>query len=335
MADLVPLDPFSLIKPRSQPDDPLGYWWQQVGNVGRATFGVEPVNKIPRPMLTQTYPDAWALAPHVAGMLSPYLAARDAATSMNEASRDAAAGDIWGAARNLGIGALNVAAIVPAGRMVKPVKLAMDEASRLARARKLGYSEEPFYRGERGGTLRPSYLGGAHFSRNKEYADAFARAGGFPESREFRLDTRRAFRDEDSLNAAQYARLVAAADPRLAAGLVDMIAPGRDVPWFLGFAQALPNTTVSHASAIVRQAIEQGASNPAEVFRRAGFDALDSGRDVLKLTGRGIRLKDAAFDPRRANAYDIMKSLLLAAPVGGTAMGIAWPPLVPDEATTP
>lgn len=110
------------------------------------------------------------------------------------------------------------------------------------------------------------------------------------------------------------------------------------VPWFLGFAKALPDVTVSDASATkyVRQAIEQGASNPAEVFRRAGYDALASGfRDVLKLTGRGIRLKDAAFDPKRANAYDIMKSLLLAAPVGGTAIGIAWPPPVPDAATTP
>lgn len=67
MADLVPLDPFTLIKPRSQPDDPLGYLWQQVGNVGRATFGVPLANTIPRPMLGQQYPDAWGLMPHVAG----------------------------------------------------------------------------------------------------------------------------------------------------------------------------------------------------------------------------------------------------------------------------
>jgi len=142
MADLVSLDPFSLIKPRSQPDDPLGYWWQQVGNVGRATFGVEPVNTIPRPMLTQTYPDAWALAPHVAGMLSPYLAARDAATSMSEANRAAAAGDPWGAAKNLGLGALNMAAIEPVGRVVKPAKLAMDEVSRLSRADAMGFRRD-------------------------------------------------------------------------------------------------------------------------------------------------------------------------------------------------
>lgn len=139
MADLAPLDPFTLIKPRSQPDDPLGYLWQQVGNVGRATVGVPLVNTNPRPVLGQQYPDAWALMPPVAGMLSPYLAARDAATSLSEANRAAAGGDVWGAAKNLGLGALDMAAILPLGRAAKPVRLAMDEASRLARADAMGF----------------------------------------------------------------------------------------------------------------------------------------------------------------------------------------------------
>jgi hypothetical protein len=35
-------------------------------------------------------------------------------------------------------------------------RLAMDEASRMARARTLGYADEPFYRGESSGLARPS-----------------------------------------------------------------------------------------------------------------------------------------------------------------------------------
>src|SRR5262245_28062570 len=48
--------------------------------------------------------------------------------------------------------------------------------------------------------------------------------------------------------------------------------------------------------------------------------ALDAGRDVQKLTGAGIRSKDAAFDPAKSNSLDILASLagLLSAPV---AMG--------------
>ena len=45
------------------------------------------------------------------------------------------------------------------------------------------------------------------------------------------------------------------------------------------------------------------------VFLGAGFDALDSGRDVRKLTGRGIRLNDAAFDPARRRSQNISASI--------------------------
>ena len=41
------------------------------------------------------------------------------------------------------------------------------------------------------------------------------------------------------------------------------------------------------------------------MFRRAGFDALDSGRDVLKLDGFGIRHKDAVFDPAKVDQRNI------------------------------
>jgi len=184
MADLVPLDPFSLIKPRSQPDDPLGYLWQQVGNVGRATFGVPLANTIPRPMLGQQYPDAWGLMPRVAGMLSPYLAARDTVTSLSEANRAAAAGDVWGAAENLGIGALNAAALVPPGRGAKTATelamlnkamnaarkadLATDAASRAQRMAKQGY-EAGYWRGGR------SVADGPWYTPFREAAENYAR----------------------------------------------------------------------------------------------------------------------------------------------------------------
>jgi hypothetical protein len=54
------------------------------------------------------------------------------------------------------------------------------------------------------------------------------------------------------------------------------------------------------------------------VFLRAGFDALDSGRDVRKLTGFGIRLKNAEFDPAKAHLPDITASVAAPAAAGAS-----------------
>jgi hypothetical protein len=194
----------------------------------------------------------------------------------------------------------------------QPTGLLMDEASRMARAKELGYSETPFYRGEATGNLPSEYPSGAHYSRDQSYAAGFAQAGGKAEPREFRLDLRNTFNDKADLSAQQYSRLVAAADPTLAGNLVDMVAPGKSVEWFHEFAKRNPDFAVTSGggSAMMRHVIEKNAKDALGVFRDAGFNAIDSGRDVRTLTGFGQRLKDAAFDPAKARLRDITGPLL-------------------------
>ncbi len=56
----------------------------------------------------------------------------------------------------------------------------------------------------------------------------------------------------------------------------------------------------------------------------AGFDAIDTGRDVRKLTGSGIRHRDAAFDPERAAERNIFYGL-------GAASALPWMLPVDDK----
>jgi hypothetical protein len=235
---------------------------------------------------------------------------------------DPLSADAIGRATNLAMLTMLSATGAPAGALgsgpVFPAypglsKLSMDEASRMARAKELGYSETPFFRGEATGKLPSEYPSGAHYSRNKDYAAGFARKGGQEEPREFRLDLRNTFNDKADLTAQQYNRLVAAADPKLAGNLVEMIAPGKSVDWFHEFAMRNPEFGVtSGGSAMVRHAIEKNAQDPVKVFTKAGFDALDSGRDVRTLTGFGQRLKEAAFDPAKADLRNIMAGFAAA-----------------------
>jgi hypothetical protein len=235
------------------------------------------------------------------------------------------------------VGALSLGALLdstsdaeagPLGKLLKAgaksrANLPTDLASRMERARKLGYAEEPFYRGESNGSAPTEYRKGAFFARNKETADGFARLGGQTESREFRLRLDKAFRDQEPATASQYGRLVAAAseiDPPLARQLAETIAPGKGVDWLLGFAKVRPDHMVADKGQFVRSAIEKTSRAPEHVFRRAGFDTLDSGGDVRKLSGGGIRLKDATFDPRRARARNVLAGVpgLLAFPAAAS-----------------
>jgi hypothetical protein len=211
-------------------------------------------------------------------------------------------------------GALGSGPVLPAGSGLG--KLSMDEASRMARAKELHYSETPFFRGEATGRLPSEYPSGAHYARDKEYAQGFAQRGGQAEPREFRLNLTNTFKDYEDLTAAQYAKLVAASEPKLAFDLVDMIAPGKTADWFAEFAKHNPDTKVMDGTAsFVRHTIEKNAADPISVFRNAGYDALDSGRDVRKISAFGIRLKDAVFDPAKAHWPDIMASAPLAYPL--------------------
>jgi hypothetical protein len=206
-------------------------------------------------------------------------------------------------------------------------KLPTDYASRMKRGDKMRYSKDTFYRGERTGAVPQEFPDGAHFSRDYGTAEGFAKQGGRNAPEEYRLNLQNTFSDHAPINANGYARLVAAArerDPKLAAALVEQIAPGKDVDWFAGFAKHFPQKVVAKSGALVRQAIQFHARNANDLFVRAGYDALDSGRDVLKLNGAGIRSKDAIFDPRNADSQNVMASLA-GLGLGGGAVAASYP----------
>ena len=204
-------------------------------------------------------------------------------------------------------------------RMVEAIP--MDNASRADRALEMGYSDQPFYRGE--ATGRPYGGGPAFFSRDPKYAEGFAQKGGQNAPMEYKLNLQNTFSDAEPLTAGQYGKLVeaaAASDPKLASDLAETIAPGKGVEWLIGFAKARPDFVVVEkgGAPLVRQAIEKGSRDSSGLFQAAGYDALDSGRDVQKLTGSGIRSKDAAFDPSRASSKDILAVL------AGASLLPAW-----------
>ena len=202
------------------------------------------------------------------------------------------------------------------------------EALRASRMRSLGYSEQPFYRGEASGNLPDTYHS-AYFSRDKDYAQGFAQKGGATNPREFRLNLSNTFADHGSVTASRYGALIEAAlsngETKLAENLAESIAPGKGVKWVLGFSKAQPDFVVAQngGGALIRQAIENGAANPTSIFTQAGYDAIDSGRDVRKLTGAGIRLKNAAYNLGRSASRNIHAGYLLPLAAGGLAYDAA------------
>jgi hypothetical protein len=215
-------------------------------------------------------------------------------------------------------------AVGAGGGRLPPPELPMDRASRSARASAMGYDKTRFYRGDRHGDVPQEFPHVAFFSRDREYSAGFARQGGRRAPEEYRLNLQHALHDFAPVTAEVYARLVAAArhrDPKLSRDLADLVGPGKSVDWLMEFARRNPNMIVLKTGRMLRRAIEVGARNSNEVFRRAGFDALDFGTDILKLGGAGIRSKDARFDPKNADSHNIMASV---PPIGaGIGVGTA------------
>ncbi|BCH30279.1 hypothetical protein MesoLjLc_22090 [Mesorhizobium sp. L-8-10] len=190
-------------------------------------------------------------------------------------------------------------------------ELPMDEASRMARAKAMGYSDDVFWRGEANGKLPNEYPSGAHFSRDREYAAGFAQKGGQPDPREFRLDLSKAFTIGRPMTAGEYGRLVESAmahDPQLAAQLATQFE--RSPEYMVGFGKARPDQMITDApGATLTHELVSKSRALENVFRDAGFNAIDSGRDVRKLNGFGIRSAQAAFDPGKADKRGILLSL--------------------------
>jgi len=90
-----------------------------------------------------------------------------------------------------------------------------------------------------------------------------------------------------------------------------MVKPGEDVKWYMDYARSRPNDILWKGNAgLVRQAIETNDPKWRSIFVRAGFTAIDSGGDVYTLTGKGMRLKEAAFDPARKHDPNLLASIL-------------------------
>lgn len=226
-----------------------------------------------------------------------------------------------------GIGAMAPPGLARALRGAAPAMratnaLATESApSPLARILAQSYAHEPFWRGDQTGAVPKEFPAGAFFSRDEGYSAALAKTGGRDKPEEYRLNLRNAFNFNKPVNAEHYARLIGAmreSDPQLAHDMVDMIAPGRSVDWFMGYAKAFPHEIAADNGGLIHQMIGRGTRESVDtVFRRAGFDAIDTGRDVQKLGGYGIRDPNAKFDPAHADSQNIMAGLagLLGVPL--------------------
>jgi hypothetical protein len=204
----------------------------------------------------------------------------------------------------------------------------MNEASRMARAKEMGYSPERFWRGDRSGVTPSEFEGNTFFSRSRETADGFARIGakegGPAQASEFRLNLIKTHDPSKPMTSTEYLRFVDAAEKvdgkKFSDSLVDMVAPGKDAAWFREFVKHLPDQLVTNPAGMsMYYTLVQLSRNPASVFKHAGYDAIDFGRDVLKFTGDGIRLKNAAFDPAKAKSRNIKASIGAALGLGGGA----------------
>jgi hypothetical protein len=221
----------------------------------------------------------------------------------------------------------------------KGVKLTLDEASRLARASEQGYRENPFWRGEKSGvepnwfypprSKRPDGTSGqasAWFSNSPDAAQQFTRAGG-PAAREFRLRYIRPLVMDGPVTARDYGDVMRAMEREPGQEwIADFIAKGVDRADKLDLyrlAADRPGEEISNGRALfmLLDRAAPGRENFLGILRRAGFDAAIDGHEVAMLTNKGIRLKSAAFDPRKARHTNIHKGLLpIAIGAGGASL---------------
>lgn len=211
-----------------------------------------------------------------------------------------------------GLGALPL----PAAALTKRVSksLPLDEASRMARAEQQGFSDQTFFRGEATGRFREEFPGGAFFSRDENIARGFAQRGGADNPDQFKLNIQNAFSDAEPVTAKTFSNLVQSAkkvDPSFADNMADLVAEGQNADWMLEFAKRNPDVVVSENGTLIRAFIEKSRA-PEAIFLGAGFDALDVGQDVRKLSGDGIRRKEAAFDPDKTASRNVFHAAPLA-----------------------
>lgn len=210
----------------------------------------------------------------------------------------------------------------------------MSETARNRRERELGYSQERFWHGDRH-PLAPEPLPdqypdhSVYFSRDPDYAAAFARLGGRPEAREFRLRFNRPFRIDRMYSRDEVADILGSLrrlDDEVGA---DRIASVWHEGWtaedFIADAARRPSADASDGANIHWLLRENSRLPHTLVLRDAGYDSIDAGHELVKLSSDGIRLRSAEFDPRRADSLNINHAL---APMG---VGLGSYGLLGDE----
>lgn len=269
--------------------------------------------------------------------------------SSRDAGEAARRGDLLDALSNAGWAGLNLATVALPGsaqgykqaaeEAISRAKSVADDigkrgaksidsdAARMARAKSMGYRDEVFWRGEATGTAPNKYPENVYFSRDKDVSAGHAQRGGAPEPREFRLKFDRPFSYADEATLGDYADLIRGA---IASGDMDLarkmganppVAGDWNVEKFLkvtsdpkiaGMGLDISKGHLYHELEFV------GAANPEAVIRNAGYDAIDTGRDVRMLKKTGIRLASAKFDPKLATSTDINHTI---APIGAAGLG--------------
>jgi hypothetical protein len=262
--------------------------------------GLDPEPEGERGFLLPIMRQGNKLSPAVPGILhEPYqslsrlLQSYQPGTGDEQPVRDAA--NVAGAVMLPGLG-LNALGMVPKGALGMaggrtPKALPMDDASRMARAAEMGYSEKPLWRGDKN---PDEYPGGEFFSRNRALAEGHAKRHG-GEAREFRLkmDPDTTFNFNGEFTRSQAERLIAAV--------------AKQNPEFAE-KQLRPAIYEGTPPSLIYQALEHNTHDAQGALRAASFAHIDTGQDVLALTGDGIRLSTAKFNPADAASRNIHKS---------------------------
>jgi len=205
-------------------------------------------------------------------------------------------------------GAGGVIGKAPAGALgmaaARKAALDMSEGARMARAQKAGYSSEPFYRGQKA----PAEEGDIQFySRDPETSK------GFGEVKEYRLAIKKPLHFGQEITLGDYVAVmhtVAKQSPKAAAEMAAGV-PLRG-EWTMErlskVAEKQGGVEIMNGASL-HQIVETLVGDAVAPLRAAGYDAIDTGRDVRMLTKRGQRLKGAAFDPDKAKSTDLRASL--------------------------
>ena len=193
----------------------------------------------------------------------------------------------------------------------------------LWKAKQQGYPNEPFFRRNHKDQRPTEFPEGGRFWRNDKAGWKATRRG--EEVSEYRLATSKVFDPTSRLTAADMAHIfetVNAIHPEVAAKMTHDLVPGGGIEKFRAFVKDAPELLGPEGWWMERLLLKHKV-DPNAILPRAGYDAIDYGTGVQKLTGAGIRSVNAAFNPAMRDSQNIMASI----PGAGA---VPWPSLTTD-----